>query len=203
MIFGYARVSTEEQSIDLQMDALLKEGILEKNIYIDKVSGIKSERKNLSKLLDFLREGDTLVVWKLDRLVRSLIHLTKLIKEFEEKGVKFKSITEPFIDTTQNSPHSKFLTNMFGALAQLERDIIIERTKAGLESARRRGKVLGAPTGLSEKSKKKAKLCAYYFKEGILSVTEICKLVGVSRATYYKYLDYEDLGGKKRKYKKG
>ena len=82
MIFGYARVSTEEQSIHLQVDALLKEGITEKNIYIDKVSGIKSERKNLNKLLDQLREGDTLVVWKLDRLVRSLIHLTKLISEF-------------------------------------------------------------------------------------------------------------------------
>ena len=202
MVFGYVRVSTEEQSINLQIDALLKEGIPEKNIYIDKVSGIKSERKNLSKLLEYLREGDTLVVWKLDRLVRSLIHLTKLIAEFEEKGVKFKSITEPFIDTTQNSPHANFLINIFGALAQLERDIIIERTKAGLESARRRGKVLGAPTGLSEKSKKKAKLCANYFKEGQLSVTEICKLVGVSRATYYKYLEYEGLGGEKRKYKK-
>lgn len=86
MVFGYARVSTEEQSINLQIDALLKEGIAEKNIYIDKVSGIKSERKNLNKLLDQLREGDTLVVWKLDRLVRSLIHLTKLIGEFEKKG---------------------------------------------------------------------------------------------------------------------
>lgn len=202
MVFGYIRVSTEEQSIHLQMDALLKEGISEKNIYIDKISGIKSERKSLSKLLEHLREGDTLVVWKLDRLVRSLIHLTKLIAEFEEKGIKFKSITEPFIDTTQNSPHSNFLINIFGALAQLERDIIIERTKAGLDSARRRGKIIGAPTGLSEKSKKKAKLCAYYFKEGKLSVSEICKLVGVSRATYYKYLEHEGLGEKKRKYKK-
>lgn len=202
MIFGYARVSTEEQSIDLQMDALLKEGILEKNIYIDKVSGIKSERKNLSKLLDFLREGDTLVVWKLDRLVRSLIHLTKLIKEFEEKGVKFKSITEPFIDTTQDSPHSKFLTNMFGALAQLERDIIIERTKAGLESARKRGAIIGAPKGLSKESKKKATLCAHYFNEGKLSVSEICNEVKVSRATYYKYLKIEGLQDKVRPYKK-
>lgn len=202
MVFGYARVSTEEQSINLQMDALLKEGILEKNIYFDKVSGIKSERKDLSKLLEHLREGDTIVVWKLDRLVRSLIHLTKLINDFDNKGVKFRSITEPFIDTTQNSPHSNFITNIFGALAQLERDIIIERTKAGLESARRRGKVLGAPTGLRKESKKKAKMCAVYFKEGELSVSEICERVDVSRATYYKYLEYEGLEDKKRMYRK-
>ncbi len=202
MIFGYARVSTEEQSLDLQLDALLKEGVQERNIYTDKVSGIKAERKNLSKLLDHLWEGDTLVVWKLDRLVRSLIHLTKLMRDFEQKGIKFRSITEPFINTTQDSPHSMFITNIFGALAQLERDIIIERTKAGLESARRRGKVLGAPKGLSQKNKQRAKLCAYYFKEGKLSVSEICERVGVSRATYYKYLDYTDLGGKKRKYRK-
>ncbi len=143
-----------------------------------------------------------MVVWKLYRLVRSLIHLTKLIAEFKEKGIKFRSITEPFINTMQNSPHSNFLINIFGTLAQLERDIIIERTKAELESARRHGKVIGVPTGLSEKSKKKAKLCAYYFKEGCLSVTQTCNLVVVSRTIYYKYLDYEGLGGKKRKYKK-
>ena len=202
MVFGYARVSTEEQSINLQLDALLKAGVDEKNIYVDKVSGVRSERKNLSRLLKKMREGDTLVVWKLDRLVRSLIHLTKLVAEFEDKGVKFKSITEPFIDTTNNSPHSNFLINIFGALAQLERDIIIERTKAGLESARRRGAVLGAPTGLSKRAKDKATLCAYYFKEGKLSVTEICKLVGISRASYYKYLEHEGLRGKVRPYTK-
>ncbi|GAA0725733.1 recombinase family protein [Aquimarina litoralis] len=200
MIFGYARVSTEEQSLDLQLDALLKDGVSEKNIYTDKVSGIKSERKNLSKLLKHLREGDTLVVWKLDRLVRSLIHLTNLMNDFEHRGIKFRSITEPFIDTTQDSPHNMFITNIFGALAQLERDIIIERTKAGLESARRRGKILGAPKGISEKNKQRAELCAYYFREGKLSVSEICERVGVSRATYYKYLDFKGLSNKKRKY---
>ena len=142
MIFGYARVSTNEQNLDLQIDAFLKEGLKEKNIYTDKISSTAEERKSLNRLLSYAREGDTIVVWKLDRLARSLIHFTKLMNELEEKGVKFKSITEPFIDTTKKSSHSKFLINMFAALAQLERDIIIERTKAGLESARRRGKIL-------------------------------------------------------------
>ena len=201
MIFGYARVSTQEQNLDLQLDALLKEGIPQKNIYTDKVSSTKEERKSLKKLLNYVREGDTIVVWKLDRLARSLIHFTKLMTKFEEKGVKFKSITEPFIDTTEKSSHSEFIINIFAALAQLERDIIIERTKAGLESARRRGKVLGAPRGISKKNQQKAVLCEEYFKEGKLTVTEICERLDVSRATYYKYLRYRGLSGKLRAYK--
>ncbi|CAG2532044.1 N terminal domain, partial [Maribacter dokdonensis] len=145
MVFGYARVSTAEQNLDLQLDAFLKEGIDEKNIYTDKVSSSQEERKSLSKLLEYAREGDTIVVWKLDRLARSLIHFTNFINQLNEKGVKFRSITEPFLDTTDKSSHSQFIVNLFAALAQLERDIIIERTKAGLASARARGKILGAP----------------------------------------------------------
>lgn len=202
MVFGYARVSTAEQSLDLQLDALLKEGIEQKNIYTDKVSSTKEERKSLSKLLDYVREGDTIVVWKLDRLARSLIHFTKLMSELDEKGVKFRSITESFIDTTKKSSQSEFIINIFAALAQLERDIIIERTKAGLESARRRGKVLGAPKGISKKNQQKAVLCEEYFKEGKLTVSEICERLNISRATYYKYLRYRGLSGKVRPYKK-
>ncbi|MGW9685092.1 recombinase family protein [Flagellimonas sp. 2504JD1-5] len=202
MIFGYARVSTQEQSLDLQLDALLKEGILQKNIFTDKISSTKEERKSLKKLLNYVREGDTIVVWKLDRLARSLIHFTKLMTELEEKGVKFKSITEPFIDTTEKSSHSEFIINIFAALAQLERDIIIERTKAGLDSARRRGKVLGAPKGISKKNQQKAVLCEEYFKEGRLTVSEICERLDISRATYYKYLRYRGLNGKLRPYEK-
>ncbi|WP_420602999.1 recombinase family protein [Flagellimonas sp.] len=202
MIFGYARVSTQEQNLDLQLDALLKEGIPQKNIYTDKVSSTKEDRKNLKKLLNYVREGDTIVVWKLDRLARSLIHFTKLMAEFEERGVRFKSITEPFIDTTEKSSHSEFIINIFAALAQLERDIIIERTKAGLESARRRGKVLGAPKGISKKNQQKAVLCEEYFKEGKLSVSEICERLDISRATYYKYLRHRGLSKKLRPYTK-
>ena len=202
MIFGYARVSTAEQSLDLQLDALLKEGISHKNIYTDKVSSTKEERKSLNKLLDYVREGDTIMVWKLDRLARSLIHFTKLMSELDEKGVKFRSITESFIDTTKKSSQSEFIINIFAALAQLERDIIIERTKAGLESARRRGKVLGAPKGISKKNHQKAVLCEEYFKEGKLSVSEICERLDISRATYYKYLRYRGLSGELRPYKR-
>lgn len=201
MVFGYARVSTADQSLNLQLDALLKEGVEKKNIYTDKVSSSVEKRKSLEKLWTYVREGDTIIVWKLDRLARSLIHFTKLMNELEEKGVKFKSITEPFIDTTKKSSHSKFLVNMFAALAQLERDIIIERTKAGLESARRRGKVLGAPKGLSKTNQQKAVLCEGYFNEGELTVTEICDRLEISRATYYKYLRIRGLSGKLRPYK--
>src|SRR5680860_543436 len=200
MVFGYARVSTADQSLNLQLDALLKEGVEKRNIYTDKVSSTVEERKSLIKIWEYIREGDTLVVWKLDRLARSLIHFTKLMNELEEKGVKFKSITEPFIDTTKESSHSRFLVNMFAALAQLERDIIVERTKAGLESARIRGRVLGAPKGLSKKNKQKAVLCEEYFKEGRLTVAEICDRLEISRATYYKYLRIRGLQGKLRPY---
>ncbi len=148
MVFGYARVSTMEQSLALQLDALLKEGIPQKNIYPDKVSSTKEVRKSLSKLLKYVRHGDTIVVWKLDRMARSLFHFTNLMTRLKKKGVRFRSITEPFIDTTEKSSHSVSIINIFAALAQLERDIIIERTKAGLESARRRGKILGAPKGI-------------------------------------------------------
>tara|TARA_R110002126_G_scaffold236965_1_gene380527 strand:- start:85 stop:696 length:612 start_codon:yes stop_codon:yes gene_type:complete len=202
MIFGYARVSTAEQNLDLQLDAFLKEGINEKNIYTDKVSSSQEDRKSLGKLLDNAREGDTIVVWKLDRLARSLIHFTNFINQLNEKGIKFRSITEPFLDTTDKSSHSQFIVNLFAALAQLERDIIIERTKAGLASARARGKVFGAPKGLSKKNQQKAIICEQYFKEGKLTVSEICDRVDVSRATYYKYLRVRGLSGKLRTYTK-
>lgn len=202
MVFGYARVSTAEQNLDLQLDALLKEGIAQKHIYTDKVSSTKEERKSLNKLLDYVREGDTIVVWKLDRLARSLIHFTKIMTNLEGKGVKFKSITERFIDTTERSSHSEFIINIFAALAQLERDIIIERTKAGLESVRRRGKVLGAPTGIRKKNQQKAVLCEEYFKEGKLMVSEICERLDISRATYYKYLRHRGQSGQLRSYTK-
>ncbi len=202
MIFGYARVSTTEQNLDLQLDAFLKEGIDKKNIYTDKVSSSQEERKSLSKLLDYARDGDTIVVWKLDRLARSLIHFTNFINQLNEKGIKFRSITEPFLDTTDKSSHSQFIVNLFAALAQLERDIIIERTKAGLASARARGKVFGAPKGLSKKNQQKAIICEQYFKEGKLTVSEICDRVDVSRATYYKYLRVRGLNGKLRTYTK-
>ena len=202
MTFGYTRISTKEQNLDLQLNALLKYGVEEKNIVKDVVSGASSERKKLEQLIEKLRSGDTLVVWKLDRIARSLIHFNKVMNNLNERNIKFKSITETFIDTTEKSAQGKFIINMFAVLAELERDMIIERTKAGLESARLRGKIIGRPEGLSKDAKKKVELCAYYFNEGKLSVDEICKLVEISRGTYYKYLEIKGLRGQIRKYKK-
>lgn len=190
MKFGYARVSTRSQKHDLQVDAFLKEGIKPKNIYADVSSGAKSERKGLDEMLGKLREGDTVVVWKMDRIARSLSHLTKLIEEFESRGVHFKSIRESFIDTS--SSHGRFVFNLFASIAQLERDIIVERTRAGLESSRRRGVQLGRQPGLSDKAKQKAILAEKYYRDNKLSIDEIMKLIDIgSKRTLYKYLAYQ------------
>tara|TARA_R110000868_G_scaffold31722_3_gene116205 strand:- start:20152 stop:20820 length:669 start_codon:yes stop_codon:yes gene_type:complete len=187
MLFGYVRVSTKTQNPSLQIDALLKEGVTEKNIYRDVSSGAKAERHDLDLMISKLREGDTVIVWKLDRIARSISHLLKLIDQFDKIGVKFKSINDPFIDTT--SAHGKFIITLFGAVAQLERDIIIERTTAGLKSARRRGVQLGRKKGLGKEAKQKAMLAATYYKENKLPIVDIMKLVGIkSKPTLYKYL---------------
>jgi DNA invertase Pin-like site-specific DNA recombinase len=187
MLFGYVRVSTKTQNANLQIDDLLKEGVSEKNIYSDVSSGAKAERHDLDMMISRLREGDTVIVWKLDRIARSISHLLKLVDEFEKLGVKFRSIRDPFIDTT--SAHGKFIITLFGAIAQLERDIIIERTTAGLKSARRRGIQLGRKKGLNKVAKQKAILAASYYKENNLPIVDIMKLVGIkSKPTLYKYL---------------
>jgi len=187
MLFGYVRVSTKTQNPSLQIDALLKEGVSEKNIYRDVSSGAKAERHDLDLMISKLREGDTVIVWKLDRIARSISHLLKLVDQFEKLGVKFKSINDPFVDTT--SAHGKFVITLFGAVAQLERDIIIERTTAGLKSARRRGIQLGRKKGLNKVAKQKAILAASYYKENNLPIVDIMKLVGIkSKPTLYKYL---------------
>ena len=187
MLFGYVRVSTKTQNPSLQIDALLKEGVTEKNIYRDVSSGAKADRHDLDLMISKLREGDTVIVWKLDRIARSISHLLKLVDQFEKLGVKFKSINDPFIDTT--SAHGKFIITLFGAVAQLERDIIIERTTAGLKSARRRGIQLGRKKGLGKEAKQKAMLAASYYKENKLPIVDIMKLVGIrSKPTLYKYL---------------
>ena len=189
MLFGYVRVSTKAQKFDLQVDALLKEGVDSKNIYSDTASGAKSERKGLDELHTKLREGDTVMVWKMDRIARSLSHLVKLLEEFDKKGVHFKSVQEAFIDTT--SPHGRFVFNLFGAVAQLERDIIIERTRAGLESSKRRGVRLGRKPGLDKNAEHKAILAERYYRDNNLPIAEIMKLVDIrSKRTLYKYLAY-------------
>lgn len=202
MDFGYARVSTDEQNLNLQIDALIEIGVDHENIFLDKVSAARAERKKLDEIISKLRKGDTLYVWKIDRMARSLIHFTKLANLLKEKGVTFKSITEPFLDTTGESPHGQFLVNIFASLAQFELDLIRERTNAGLRAAKKRGKVLGPPRGMSEKAKQKAMVAERYHSEGKMTVDEILEKLKVSRGTYYKYLRYQEISPREYKPRK-
>lgn len=180
MLVGYARVSTMDQSMRLQKDALLKAGCEE--IYTDVASGIKTARPGLHMALSHLRKGDTLVVWRLDRLGRSLGHLIQTIKELNEKGIAFKSLQEN-IDTITSG--GQLIFHIFGALAQFERELIKERTTAGLKAARARGRLGGRPISLDNRQIKKLKA---HYKKGDLSITEICKLFNIIKPTLYRYL---------------
>jgi len=179
MNIGYARVSTQDQNLDLQNDALKGAGC--EKIYTDKMSGAKTDRPGLEKILGFIRKGDTLVVWKLDRLGRSLKHLIQVMNMLDERGVYFKSVQES-LDTA--TPGGKLIFHVFGALAEFERDIIRERTLAGLAAARIRGRVGGRPGKLSEKQVKMAK---NLMKDISIPIAEICETLGVSKATLYRY----------------
>src|SRR5680860_1278376 len=186
MLCGYVQVSTKSQNPNLQIDALLKEGVTEKNIYRDFSSGAKSERHDLDTMISRLRKGDMDIVWKLERIARSISYLLKLVEQFEKLGVKFRSINDPFIDTT--SAHGKFVITLFGVVAQLERDIIIERTSPDLKSDKRRGIQLGRKKGLSKEAGQKAILAASYYRQNDLPINNIMKLVGIkSKPTLYKY----------------
>src|SRR5512135_2229512 len=180
MFVGYARVSTQDQTLDLQKDALEKIGCTK--IYTDTASGAKAERKGLEDALNYVREGDILVVWRLDRLGRSLKHLIEAITILNNRGIGFKSITEN-IDTTTSG--GKLVFHIFGALAEFERDIIRERTQAGLNAARARGRKGGRPKKLTLKTVEQAKTLYNSQKD---SIDEICRTLHVSRATLYRYL---------------
>jgi DNA invertase Pin-like site-specific DNA recombinase len=181
MLIGYARVSTSDQNPELQTDALTKAGC--ERIYTDSgVSGSKISRPELDKALDHVREGDCIVVWKLDRLGRSLTHLVGLVGELERRGVQFKSLQET-IDTS--TPGGKLVFHVFCSLAEFERDLIKERTNAGLTAARARGRVGGRPPSLTTEQVKMGKALAM---NRDISVTEICKQLGCSRTTYYRQI---------------
>ena len=179
VIFGYARVSTAEQKLDLQIDALLKYGIDERNIFSEVASGSKNERVKLHELLVYVKSGDTIVVWKLDRIGRSTKHLVDMMTFFEEKKVNFVSLNENFDTSTATG---KLVFNIFSSLAQFERDLIIERTNAGLVSARARGRVGGRP----KVDKEKISLAMKMYQDGKYTVREIVKASGVSKATLYR-----------------
>ena len=179
MLVGYARVSTPDQNLQLQTDALHAAGC--ERIFTDTVSGARVERPGLTAALSECRPGDTLVVWKLDRLERSLPHLVETVHALSTRGVGFKSVQEE-IDTTTSS--GKLIFHLFAALADFERDLIRERTKAGLTAARARGRKGGRPKGVDQK-KQQAALALK--QDTQRSVREICEIVGISRNTYYKY----------------
>src|SRR4051794_3560024 len=180
MLVGYARVSTYDQTLDLQHDALKSAGCTK--ILTDTASGAQTERKGLSEALTYARPGDTLVVWKLDRLGRSLKDLITRIKELNDRKIGFKSLTEN-IDTTTSG--GKLIFHIFGALAEFERDIIKERTNAGLAAARARGKRGGRPKALTPE---KIKLARRLYADTSTSVAEICKMLGISRHTLQRYV---------------
>src|SRR5213082_3122621 len=183
MNIGYARVSTQDQTLNLQKDALEKLGC--NKILTDTASGAKAERTRLEEALEYVREGDTLVVWRLDRLGRSLKHLIETITELNNRKIGFKSITEN-IDTTTSS--GKLVFHIFGALAEFERDIIRERTNAGLSAARARGRLGGRPKAKSLDTPKKVALAQSLYENRDNTIEEICKTLNVSRATLYRYI---------------
>lgn len=181
---GYARVSTIEQDLNLQIDALEKEGCDPSLIFKDKISGAKSSRPGLDECLEILTKGDTLVVWRLDRLGRSMSHLVNLIESLIEKGIGFKSIQDGAIDTTTASGELMF--NIFSALSQFERRLIQERTNAGLAAARARGRNGGRPrTGINNP---KVQMAKQMHQNKTVSVESICESLAISRATFYRYL---------------
>ncbi len=182
MDVGYARVSTGEQTLDLQLDALKGAGC--GRVFEETASGAKADRVVLAELLAYLRAGDTLVVWRLDRLGRSLGHLIETVAELAERGVGFRSLTER-IDTT--TPGGKLVFHVFGALAEFERDLVRERTQAGLAAARARGRTGGRPKKLADP--KQLALALALYDGGQTDVTTICRTLGVSRATLYRALN--------------
>lgn len=183
-IVGYARVSTNDQELTLQIDALLKAGCPQQLIFTDKISGAKSERHGLNKCLAELKTGDTLLVWRLDRLGRSLPHLIDLVEGLKNRGVAFKSICDGAIDTTTAS--GELIFNIFSCLAQFERRLIQERTKAGLAAARARGKLGGRKPKTSDDPK--VQMAKKISENKSISIKEICSTLKISRATYYRYL---------------
>jgi DNA invertase Pin-like site-specific DNA recombinase len=180
MQIGYARVSTHDQTLNMQLDALKQAGC--EQVYTDTVSGSQTDRPGLTEALSHLREGDTLVVWRLDRLGRSLRDLIDRITELNTQKIGFKSITEQ-IDTTTSG--GKLIFHIFGALAEFERDIIKERTTAGLTAARARGKVGGRRRSLSQKD---IALVKKLYADQNTSIADICRSFHISRWTLQRYI---------------
>ena len=187
MQIGYARISKadESQVLDLQIDALIESGIDKENIYTDKISGVKDKRPGLESCLKALRKDDTLVVWKLDRLGRSLKHLITTIDDLNQRGVGFKVLTGEGINIDTTTASGKMIFSIFGAFAEFERELIRERTLAGLKAARARGRKGGRKFQLT---KAQVRLAQAAMQNRDTSVGELCKELGITRPTLYRYV---------------
>lgn len=185
MKIGYARVSTGDQKLELQTDDLKKYGC--EMIFKEKMSGKIKERPELYKMISQLRKGDVVVVWKLDRLGRSLKDLIELVFAFREKGIEFVSLKDS-IDTS--TPTGRFTFNIFASLAEFEREIIRERTLAGLAAAKARGRNGGRKPGLTKEALTKAKSAKILYDSGEKTIQEIAESLNLSRATCYRYIEY-------------
>jgi DNA invertase Pin-like site-specific DNA recombinase len=183
-LVGYARVSSNGQELQLQLDALRKAGVAKADVFTDKVSGAKAARPGLDKCLQQLKPGDTLLVWRLDRLGRSIRHLIDLVEDLHQRSVKFKSLCDGAIDTTTAS--GELIFHVFSALAQFERRLIQERTNAGLKAARARGRLGGRPPmSLDDPRIQTAK--KLHSDKGMV-IADICKTLQISRPTLYRWL---------------
>ena len=179
MLIGYARVSTQDQNLDLQVDALIKAGC--QKIFDDKISGSRSERAGLAKALEMLRDGDTLVVWKLDRLGRSVNNLVDLVGDLQNQGIQFKSLTDA-IDTS--TPSGRFFFHVMASLAEMERELTVERTRAGLEVARQLGRKGGRSRKMTDSKIESAKKL---LANGV-PPRDVAKNLGVSVPTLYRWI---------------
>lgn len=186
MLVGYARVSTEDQNLDRQIDALAKAGVDKRNIYQEKITGTKRNRPILQKMLDELQPGDIVVIPDLTRLGRSTKDLLEIIQTIKEKNASIKSLKDTWLDTTADNPYSNFLLVVMSGLAQLERDLISQRTKEGLAAAKARGRKGGRPNKRNDKSD----IVKLLYDKGY-KIKDIVEKTGLSRATIYRILHNE------------
>ena len=192
LLIGYMRVSTGDQDLSLQRNALIEEGVTSKNIFSDQVSGARSKRPGLDACLKAIRKGDTLIVWRLDRLGRSLRELVELAEDLRERGISLKSIHDGIeAKASNNNLTGDLIFKLFAVLAEFERNLIKERTKAGLVAARKRGRLGGRPKG--PKWEQKVKLAKQLSQDRSLSLKQILDTLGISKSTYYRYLQEESV----------